>query len=256
MTHRPGRHPPQPAPGIRPALGANLYRLVRRGTVLEVLRGREPFHWVAPGADIVELGSRYGRWAVSTAGLSSGTTMVSFGLGQDISFEQALLGRAACSIHGFDPTPASVSYLQGLGPIPGLSLRATALAAFDGTLEFLLPPGEAGDQVSASAAAAYAGTARVTVACLTLRSALRACGLAHADIVKMDIEGAEYEVLNQALDSSALDGTRQLMVEFHHFLPGLKADQTRQIIGRLRQSGFRIGWVGRTNHEYLFLRER
>ena len=30
--------------------------------------------------------------------------------------------------------------------------------------------------------------------------------------------------------------------------------QTRQIIARLSAAGFRIGWVGRTNHEYLFVR--
>jgi FkbM family methyltransferase len=149
---------------------------------------------------------------------------------------------------------AVVAYLKALGPIGGLSHHALALATHDGTLEFLLPPEAAADQVSASASAAYAGSSSVTVPCLTLQSALLLCDCPRADIVKMDIEGAEYAVLNQALDEGALDAVSQLMVEFHHFLPGLDVSQTRQVIGRLQQTGFRISWVGRTNHEYLFLR--
>ncbi len=240
---------PQPT-----SLNANLYRAMRRGTILKTLLGREPFHWVAHDRHIVEHGSRYGRWAASSARLNSATRMVCFGLGQDITFEQALIRHFGCSVVGFDPTPASVAYLKALGPIGGLSHHALALATHDGTLEFLLPPEAAADQVSASASAAYAGSSSVTVPCLTLQSALLLCDCPRADIVKMDIEGAEYAVLNQALDEGALDAVSQLMVEFHHFLPGLDVSQTRQVIGRLQQTGFRIGWVGRTNHEYLFLR--
>ena len=236
------------------AFRANLYRAARRGTLLKALCGQEPFHWVGPDPDIVEFGSSYGRWAVNTCGLSPATKMLCFGLGQDITFEQAVMQHFGCSVAGFDPTPASVAYVEGLGPIPGLSLYSVALAERDGTLEFRLPPHDAADQVSASASAAYKGSASIPVRCLTLRSAFRLCGVHRPDIIKMDIEGAEYGVLHQALDEGALDGVCQLMVEFHHFLPGLQARQTRQIIARLRAAGFRIGWVGRTNHEYLFLR--
>jgi FkbM family methyltransferase len=245
---------PPRAVGRLAAVRANLYRAVRRGTLFKTMWGQEPFHWVSHDPDIVEFGSRYGRWAVNTSILSPTTTMLSFGIGQDITFEQALMRQFGCSVIGFDPTPASVAYIEGLGQTPGLRLHAMALADRDGTLEFLLPPEDAADQVSASASASYEGSSSITVRCLTLRSALLLSGSIRADIIKMDIEGAEYGVLDQALDDGLFAGVSQLMVEFHHFLPGLKARQTRQIIARLLGSGFRIGWVGRTNHEYLFLR--
>ena len=107
---------------------------------------------------------------------------------------------------------------------------------------------------SASASADYKGQPSISVRGLTLRSAFQLCGIHRPDIIKMDIEGAEYGVLHRALDEGTLDGVSQLMVEFHHFLPGLQPSQTRQIIARLSAAGFRIGWVGRTNHEYLFVR--
>lgn len=242
------------SPNALSALRANLYRAVRRGTLLKSLVGNEPFHWVAPNPGIFEFGSGYGRWAVHVPSMSSATTMMCFGLGQDITFEQAVLQRIGCRVAGFDPTPASVAYIQALDPIPGLSLHPMALADRDGSMEFRLPPADVADQVSASASAAYKGSPNVTVPCLTLRSASAICHMPQPDIIKMDIEGAEYAVLNQALDEGVLDGVSQLLVEFHHFLPGLRASQTRQIMARLKASGFCIGWVGRTNHEYLFLR--
>ena len=250
----------QVPPGAPPSharhsgLRANLYRAVRRGTFLKALCGQEPFHWVSLEPDIVEFGSSYGRWAVNSSGLSPATKMLCFGLGQDISFEQAVMQHFGCSIAGFDPTPASVAYVESLGPIPGLSVFSVALAERDGTLEFRLPPHDAADQVSASASADYKGQPSISVRGLTLRSAFQLCGIHRPDIIKMDIEGAEYGVLHRALDEGTLDGVSQLMVEFHHFLPGLQPSQTRQIIARLSAAGFRIGWVGRTNHEYLFVR--
>lgn len=259
---------------------SNLYRAMRRGTLFKALGAAEPFVWVRQRDDILEFGTKYGRWALHRSGLSASTVMLSFGLGEDISFEQALLERGVGAVHGFDPTPRSLAYLDGLGPLRGLSTHPIALAAHHGTLEFALPPGDAADQVSASAVAAYGphdrgrDTAnqilpggrhqpptpgepvghRITVACQTLADARRLCGAGRVDIVKMDIEGAEYAVVDQALADGSLDGVSQLMVEFHHFLPGLHPHQTRRAIHQLEQVGFEIAWVGRTNHEYLFLR--
>lgn len=235
---------------------SNLYRAVRRGTAWKSLRGQEPFHWVQPEPGLVELGSQYGRWAVRIEGLSPTTTLMSFGLGQDITFEQALIQACGCRVIGFDPTPASVAWLAEQPPIPGLSTHAVALAPHDGTLMFALPPDAAADQVSASALADYGAGPRLSVPCVTLEGAKRLAGVSTVDLLKLDIEGAEYAVLDQALDTGALEGVSQLMVEVHHFLPGLHAHQTRRLIDRLGSAGFRIGWVGRTNHEYLFLRDQ
>lgn len=236
------------------SLRANLYRAVRRGTLWKSLIGQEPFSWVRHEPGVVEFGSRYGRWAVETRNLSPATQLISFGLGDDVSFELALMQRFGCVVTGFDPTPAAVDHMRRLQHVAGLTWHAYALFTHDGRVEFQLPPVEAADQVSASATAVYSGSQSVTVPCLTLRGALKMCSVERPDIIKLDIEGAEYDVLNMALDEGALTGTSQLLVEFHHFLPGMQASQTRQMIGRLQATGLRIAWVGRTNHEHLFVR--
>ena len=234
----------------------NLYRAFRRGTILRTLRGNEPFYWVARHPHVVEFGTKFAQWAVDTSLLSASTTVLSAGLGDDVSFETDLINRFGCTVCGFDPTPASRQYITGHVTDPRFRTYAYALADYDGTLTFNLPPEASADLVNASAVADY-GSGRSTVTtlpCLTLASAMQLCKIETPDILKMDIEGAEYAVLQQALANNWLAGVSQVLVEFHHFLPGLAPAQTRQAIAALQQVGFAIAWIGRTNHEYLFTR--
>ncbi len=234
----------------------NLYRALRRGTVLRALAGHEPFVWVKRRPGVDEFGSKYGRWAIDTTRLDNSTLIASFGLGEDVSFEDAVITRFGCRVVGFDPTPRSVRYLSQRKAIPGFAHFPYALADTDGVIEFSAPPGHIADQVSASAVAAYGtcSTARFKVPCRTLPSALAEAAVPRIDVLKLDVEGAEYAVLKSAAERGWLTSVQQVLVEFHHFLPGLHADQTRESLQLLRKQGFEVAWVGRTNHEYLFLR--
>lgn len=234
----------------------NLYRAVRRGTVFKTIMGKEPFYWTGRNSAVREFGSKYGRWGIHTAGLSASSTIVSFGLGEDVSFESELIARFGCKVYGFDPTPSSVQYIAQNVTNPRFEAHAYALSDHDGFVTFAPPPGSAADQVSASAVADYAAssTKGVRVPCLTLESARRRFNIGSVDVLKMDIEGAEYAVLAQALEYQWLDQVSQVLVEFHHFLPGLEAAQTKRAVADMARAGFRIAWVGRTNHEYLFTR--
>lgn len=234
----------------------NLYRALRRGTILKALAGHEPFVWVKRRPGVEEFGSKYGRWAIDTTRLDGSTLIASFGLGEDVSFEDAVLARFGCRVVGFDPTPRSVRYLSQRKAIPGFAHYPYALADRDGVVEFAAPPGHSADQVSASAVATYGTcrTERFAVPCRTLPSALAEAEVPRIDVLKLDVEGAEYAVLKSAAERGWLTSVQQVLVEFHHFLPGLHADQTRESLHLLRDQGFEVAWVGRTNHEYLFLR--
>jgi len=233
----------------------NVYRALRRGTALRALAGLEPFVWVRRRPGVEEFGSRYGRWAIDTTRLGPDSVIASFGLGEDITFEDAVMARFGCRVLGFDPTPRAVQHLLARGTGPCLSHFPVALAVSDGVMDFALPPGDAADQVSASAVADYgASGGRFSVPCRSLPGALQLAGVPRIDVLKLDIEGAEYGVLDAAAEQGWLAGVSQVLVEFHHFLPGLCASQTRAALALLRGLGYDIAWVGRTNHEYLFVR--
>lgn len=234
----------------------NVYRALRRGTIFRAMAGREPFVWVQRQPGVQEFGSKYGRWAIDTRGLKKTTVIASFGLGEDVSFEDAVAARFGCRVVGFDPTPRSIQYLKSRKSAATITHLPFALACTDGFIKFYAPPDDAADQVSASSVASYGTCARTSfeVPCRTLPSALAEAGVSSIDVLKLDVEGAEYAVLDSAAERGWLAGVQQILVEFHHFLPGLHADQTREAISLLRNLGFVIAWVGRTNHEYLFLR--
>ncbi len=72
------------------------------------------------------------------------------------------------------------------------------------------------------------------------------------DLLKMDIEGAEYEVLEGLLESPIKP--RQLLIEFHHRFSGIGIEKTRDIIERLRADGYQIFAVSEAGREVSFLR--
>jgi FkbM family methyltransferase len=182
--------------------------------------------------------------------------VVTFGLGDDVTFERELIQRYRCQVHGSDPTPNSVAFIRKTMQDPNFHAHAYALMDHDGTVSFALPPDAESVAVSASAVAGYVQSNEevFSVPCLTLPSARMAFGVSKIDVLKMDIEGAEYQVIAQAVAQGWLAGVSQLLVEFHHFLPTMSVRQTEDAVASLKSIGFDIAWVGRTNHEYLFTR--
>ena len=232
-----------------------VYRAIRRGTIFKSLIGREPF-FLAQKRHRTEEIRHSGGWAYDVSRISESSVIVSFGLGEDVRFELDMIRDFDCQVFGFDPTPRSVNYVRNAASDPRFRAREVALSDYDGEIVFQRPPKSSSDQVSCSAYASYGDDSAecIRVPCLTLESALKSSGIEHVDLLKLDIEGAEYCVLTQAIRMGWLSRIPQLLVEFHHFLPGITARQTRNAVQELKKSGFRIGWIGNTNHEYLFLR--
>ena len=75
----------------------------------------------------------------------------------------------------------------------------------------------------------------VSFECYDLATIMSRNGDSHIDLLKMDIEGFEFDIVNQFLDQNI--PVRQLCVEFHRwFRPG----ETLWTIARLYRNGYRI----------------
>ena len=72
------------------------------------------------------------------------------------------------------------------------------------------------------------------------------------DILKMDIEGAEYEVVEDIRKSEIRP--RQILIEFHHRFPGVGIAKTREAIKRIKSMGYYLFSVSPNNKEYGFIR--
>ena len=72
------------------------------------------------------------------------------------------------------------------------------------------------------------------------------------DLVKLDIEGAEYAVLPDLLVSGLRP--RQILVEFHHRWREVGARRTSEALALLAREGYRIAAVADSGMEYVLLR--
>lgn len=178
-------------------------------------------------------GSDYGGWTIRRDFLRSDSIVYSAGIGQDITFDLSLIKSYGVTIHAFDPTPASLAWLGEQQTPPELVVHPVGLAGVDGTVN-MRPPTMALD-MSRSIVGDHEASAGNNVPVKRLSTLMQELGHDHIDLLKMDIEGAEYAVLED-LEASGID-VCDILLEVHHRMPGLKVSQTEEAYARLRRMG-------------------
>src|SRR5438309_12554 len=73
----------------------------------------------------------------------------------------------------------------------------------------------------------------ITVPVRKLSTIMGELGHNSIDILKMDIEGAEYAVIDNIKQSGIRP--KQLLVEFHHRFPNVGVKKTKNAIGKLKE---------------------
>jgi FkbM family methyltransferase len=199
----------------------------------------------------VHLGTEYGGYGVVLERLAPGAVVYSFGLGEDISFDLALLERVDCRIFGFDPTPRSVAWVKAQNPPAALQVRELGIADYDGVASFAPPknPEHISHTLLDGAGADTAG--RVQFQVRRLATLMAELGHGSLDLLKMDVEGAEYGVLEDLLQSSLRPP--QILLEFHHGMHGISVSRTERALASLRAVGYRIFDAQPSGREFSLL---
>ncbi|HJT90692.1 MAG TPA: FkbM family methyltransferase [Mycobacterium sp.] len=184
------------------------------------------------GARLVRIGSVYGGWFVPESALRGSAVCYSVGLGEDGSFDRAMAEIYGCQVFVFDPTPRAIEYAQAeLADVPGIRFQPLGLWSEQTVLRFYAPRNPA--HVSHSVVNLQGTTDFFEAQCVSLADAMDALGHRRIDILKLDVEGAEYEVLNAML-AAALE-VDVVCVEFDQPTPFAK---TLRQIRDLRRSGY------------------
>ena len=197
-------------------------------------------------------GTDYGGWAVVPDVLSSASIVYSFGVGDDVSFDLSMIQRYGLTVHAFDPTPRSIAWVRAQSMPARFVFHDFGIGDHDGTLTLFAPEEESHMSFTVTDRAATAQHAGVEVPVRRLSSVIRELGHERIDVLKMDIEGAEYDVL-RTLEEDAIYPA-QVLVEFHHryFPDGI--ERTRAAIQRLNDLQYRLVAVSSSGEEYSFLR--
>jgi FkbM family methyltransferase len=208
------------------------------------------------------LGTRYGGWWLDTRTIGTNPLLIDCGLGVDISFPVAFLRRfPAAQVIGLDPNPRSLAYCRAHCP-PRMEILSNAIWINSGeTLSFHLPRSqedlpEGADGVSGSLDPSHEyveGGTLIETQTIDLKSILTRVGRSECDVLKLDIEGAEYPLLEALTESGGICAARQVLVEFHHGVTRHSLSDTIQIVERLGAMGYTLAHVEGRN--YIFRRD-
>jgi FkbM family methyltransferase len=218
---------------------SGLLRRLRPAKVRSATR-RRIFEWrlarlrSEPGAPIVELGSAYGGWRIPEGAVGERAICYCIGAGGDTTFDLELIRRYGAIVRAVDPVQAyGAAAVDAAAGEPRFTFRQAAVAVHDGPIRMQLHH-EALSH-SLSAAGLYDTDRWVEVDGCTIASLMREFGDDHIDLLKVDVEGSEYELM-PTLDLVAL-GVRVFAIQLHH--TGTVRDAMRLIEGLERQ-GFRL----------------
>lgn len=224
--------------------------LVRK--ILRILAGKDLLIRTTIQKNKAWYGTSYGGFYICPDKLTESSVVYSFGIGKDISFDLDIIGKHKCFVFGFDPTPKSVEWMALQSVPEEFHFYPYGIAATTGRVDFFLPLNN--EYISASFVknSTVNEDQKVTVPVKSFKDILKDLQHQKVDVLKMDIEGAEYEVLPDILNSDC--DISQILVEFHHRLVSEGANKTRESVSLLKAKGFDVFAVSESGDEVSFIK--
>jgi FkbM family methyltransferase len=235
-------------------MNVTLRRQARR--IARWFRGKQPRYRPTRVASKVWYGTEYGGFYVSPKSLGPETIVYSIGIGEDISFDLAMILNHGCHVFGFDPTPRVAQWIGMQKAIPNeFHFHPLGLGAKTGVLQFFLPKNDKNVSGSFVAQANVDTERTVEVEMRTFSDLMQTLEHSRVDVIKMDIEGIEYEVLDSILILSEKSGVSQILIEFHDRFFEDGAVRTKEAIAKLESFGFHLFAASDSCEEMSFLRD-
>jgi FkbM family methyltransferase len=197
-------------------------------------------------------GNEYGGFYVSNEKLNKDAVIYSFGVGEDISFDEALINKFGCKVFAFDPTPKSIKWVESRQNPVKFIFSPYGIDEQSGIVEFLLPKND--NYVSGSVVSQINvdETKKIKVNMKCLSDIVKELDHKHIDVLKIDIEGSEYKVLTSIL--AAPVEIQQILIEIHErFFPDGK-EKTKTLLDTMHNYGYKLFGVSKGMEELSFIK--
>lgn len=193
-------------------------------------------------------------WNIIRGSLNRTSVVVDIGLGEDISFSQSLIDKYGLVVHGFDPTPRSINYVKSLKQ-DNFILYECGIGIKSGITKFFLPKNK--NHVSGSIIQEqHLGLEEVQVELVTIGDVYKILNCKRIDLLKLDIEGAEYDLIASQQFKEFSKHIGMVCIEFHHRWKSCGRKSTLDAVVILDELGFKCAWHSvYTNEEFLFVKQ-
>jgi FkbM family methyltransferase len=196
-------------------------------------------------------GNQYGGFYVCPEFLNEKSVVYSFGIGEDISFDKAIIKNHGCEVFGFDPTPKSIRWVESQDTPVEFRFYDFGISNKSGLIDFYLPKnadfvsGSIIDQINIDT------EKKVSVKMKTIQDILNELNHKHIDVLKMDIEGAEYDVIGDILNCNI--SVDQILIEFHDRFFKDGRLKSYQAVKNLNSKGYEIFAASDSFEEISFI---
>lgn len=193
-------------------------------------------------------------WKYIPALLNEQSIVYSLGVGDLIDFDLDLINDHGLTVHAFDPTPFAEEWVQQQVLPDNFVFHPWAAAGEDGSLRLyrrVSTRGKASDVMWTAGSEAGNAEDFIDAPAYTIHTMMEKLGHSQVDMLKIDVEGAEYLILEGLNAATSLP--KQLLVEYHHRFPGVGKQRTADSIAGLRELGYRIFAISETGREVSFV---
>jgi len=185
--------------------------------------------------------------------LNKDAIVYSFGIGEDISFDEMLIEKHNCKVYGFDPTPKSIDWVAQQKCPPNFTFIPVGIGPKTETTHFYLPVNNNFVSGSSIKHSNVTETKAVEVQMKSFKDITHDLKHTHIAVLKMDIEGSEYAVIENILNTDVV--IDQILIEFHDrfFKDGVK--KSKKAVKMLQEKGYNIFAVSNSFEEISFIRK-
>lgn len=196
----------------------------------------------------------YGGWEFCPDFIADDSIIYSLGVGSDIEFDTLLIQNFQSLVHAFDPTPYAMEWINNQILPDNFIFHPWAVSGKNGMLKMHQRVNRKGQKSRIMWTAVtdqLDDVGAIEVKTYSLQTIMNKLGNKKIDLLKMDVEGSEYEIIDAILDMKFKP--LQLLVEFHHRFSGIGFKKTVNAINNLREVGYKIFAVSKTGREISFI---
>lgn len=196
------------------------------------------------------LGSGNGVWPAPRQLLQSSRqpVVLSFGVGYDLEFEKDVNKLYNAKIFAFDPTPKSIEWVNSNYLPSNIQFRPKGISKNNEIIDFYPIDENSKDRPGFSSKRGGGNCHKGECKCLHDILQEEGLNISDVDILKMDIEGMEYEVVGDLIENKYFPD--YLLIEYHHRRYNIKPRQTKKSIQKLRENGYKVFYISDTGYEF------
>ena len=202
--------------------------------------------------DLQHIGTEYGGWVVPVDLIDAQSICYCVGCGEDISFDLGLIDKFNCHVFAFDPTPRAIDYVKNMtSKNSHYHFFDVGLWEKEDKLKFYAPKNPS--HVSHSLLNLQKTENYIELKVKRLSHIMQENGHEKIDLLKLDIEGAEYKVIDSIIEDRI--DIRIICVEFDECFNPIDNRykiRVRSSVNNLLANGYRMVYSqGKGNYTFV-----